>query len=80
MTDFAQAFQNDQNNISDAVERDRSAASQIIPSHSTKSHEFFDALGGIYSQKEFLSSIIRINTSSHKSQTNSSERKNVFVN
>ncbi len=25
MTDFAQAFQNDQNNISDAVQRDRSA-------------------------------------------------------
>ncbi len=30
MTYFAQAFQNDHNNISDAVERDRSAASQVI--------------------------------------------------
>ncbi len=36
----------------------------IAQSHMT----FFDALGGIYSQNEFLSSIIRINTSSHKSQ------------
>ncbi len=40
MTDFAQAFQNDHNNILDAVERDQSAASQIIPSHSAKSHDF----------------------------------------
>ncbi len=40
MTDFAQAFQNDQNNISDAVEPDQSAASQVIPSHSAKSHDF----------------------------------------
>ncbi len=38
MTDFAQAFQNDHNNISDAVERDQSAASEVIPSHSAKSH------------------------------------------
>ncbi len=49
MTDFAQAFQSDQNNISDAVQRDRSAASQVIPSHSAKSHDFFNAHGGIYS-------------------------------
>ncbi len=42
MTDFAQAFQNDHNNISDAVERDQSAAViQVIPSHSAKSHDFF---------------------------------------
>ncbi len=41
MTDFAQAFQNDHNNISDTVERDQSAASQVIPSHSAKSHDFF---------------------------------------
>ncbi len=41
MTDFAQAFQNDHNNISDTVERDQSAASQVIPSHSAKSHYFF---------------------------------------
>ncbi len=39
MTDFAQAFQNNHNNISDAVERDQSAASQVIPSHSVKSHD-----------------------------------------
>ncbi len=40
MTDFAQAFQNDHNNISDAVEQDHSAARQVIPSHSAKSHDF----------------------------------------
>jgi len=56
MTDFAQAFQNDQNNISDAVERDRSAASQV----SAKSHDFFDVHGGIYLLNAFPSPIIRI--------------------
>ncbi len=60
MTDFAQAFQNDQNNISDAVERDRSAASQVIPSHSAKSHDFFDVHGGIYLLNAFPSPIICI--------------------
>ncbi len=80
MTDFAQAFQNDQNNISDAVERDQSAASQVIPSHSAKSHYFFDALGRIYSQNAFPSPIICINLFSHKSKTTSSERKNFFAN
>ncbi len=40
MTDFAQALQNDHNNISDAVERDQSAANQVIPSHSAKPHDF----------------------------------------
>ncbi len=35
MTDFAQAFQNDQKNISDAVQQDRSAASPIAQSHMT---------------------------------------------
>ncbi len=59
MTDFAQAFQNDHNNISDAVERDQSAASQVIPSHSTRSHDFFDVLGGIYLQNAFPSPIIQ---------------------
>ncbi len=34
MTDFAQAFQNDHNNISDALEQDQSASSQVIQSHS----------------------------------------------
>ncbi len=56
MTDFTQAFQNDQNNIYRCSERDRSAGySQVIPSHSTKSHEFVDAHGGIYSVNVFPS-------------------------
>ncbi len=46
----------------------------IAQSHIT----FFDTLWGIYLQNAFLSSIIRINPSSHKSKTNSSERKNFF--
>ncbi len=76
MTDFAQTF----HNISDAVVRDRSAASQVIPSHSAKSHDFFDALGGIYSQNAFPSPFIRINPFSQKSKTTSSEHKNFFAN
>ncbi len=48
MTDFAQAFQNDHNNISDAVERDQSAAGQVIPFQCAKSHDFFDALEKIF--------------------------------
>ncbi len=32
-------------------ECDWSAASQVIPSHCAKSHDFFDAHGGIYSVK-----------------------------
>ncbi len=71
-TDFSQAFQN-HNNISDAVERDQSAASQVIPSHSAKSQYFLDALGGIYSQNAFPSPIIRINPFPHKSKTTSNE-------
>ncbi len=47
------------NNISDAVEQDQSTANQVILSHSTKSHYFFDELGGIYSQNAFLSPFIR---------------------
>ncbi len=54
-TDFSQAFQNDHNNISDAVERDQSVASQVIPSHSTKSHYFFDAHRGNYTVNLFPS-------------------------
>ncbi len=46
MTAFAQGFQN-YHNISDAMERDRSAGCHL-PSHSTKSHNFFDAQGEIY--------------------------------
>ncbi len=42
LIDFTQAFQNHHNNISDAVQRDRS-------------HDFFDAHGGIYSVKVFPS-------------------------
>ncbi len=52
MTDFAQAFKNN-HNISDAVEWDRLLVSQVLPSHSAKSHDFFEALGGIYSQNAF---------------------------
>ncbi len=58
---FDNTFQNDQNNISDTVERDRSAASQVILSHSAKSQDFFDALGRIYSQNAFPSPMIRMN-------------------
>ncbi len=47
------------NNISDAVEQDQSTANKVILSHSTKSHYFFDELGGIYSQNAFLSPFIR---------------------
>ncbi len=49
MTDFAQAFQNDHNNISDAVTEIGPLVCQVIPSHIAKSHDFFDALGCIYS-------------------------------
>ncbi len=56
MTDFAQAFQND-HNISDAVERDQSAAIvKLSPSHMS------------YSQNAFPSPIIRINPFSHFTQ------------
>ncbi len=68
MTDFAQAFQND-HNISDAVNEIGPLVSQAFPSHSTKSHDFFDALGGIYSQNAFPSPVICINPFSHKSKT-----------
>ncbi len=78
-TDFAQAFQND-HNISDAVEQDQSAANQVIPSHSAKSHYFFHALGESYSLNAFPSPIIRINPFSHKSKSTSSECKTVFAN
>ncbi len=39
----------------------RSAASQVIPPHSAKSHYLFDALGGIDSQNAFPSAVIHIN-------------------
>ncbi len=66
--------------MSDAVNESFPAVSQVIPSHSAKSHYFFDAIGGIYSQNAFPSPIIRINPFSHKSKTTSSERKNFFAN
>ncbi len=53
MTDFAQAFQNDHNNISDAVERDQSAASEVIPSHSAKSHFVWCAWRNLFLQNAF---------------------------
>ncbi len=52
-TDFAQAFQNDHNNISDDVNEISPLVSDVIPSHSTKSHDFFDAQGDIYSVNVF---------------------------
>ncbi len=54
--------------------------SQVLPSHSTKSHYSFDALGGIYLQNACPSPIIHINPFSHKSKTTSSEHKYFFVN
>ncbi len=60
MTDFAQAFQNDQNNISDAVNEIGPLVSQVIPSHSVKSHDFFDEHGGIYSINVFPSLCMHI--------------------
>ncbi len=80
MADFAQAFQNDHNKISDAVERDQSAAGQVIPFQCAKSHDFFDALEIIYSWNAFPFPIIRINTFLHKTKTTSSEHKNFFPN
>ncbi len=53
--------------------QDQSAASQFIWSHSAKSQDFFDALGGIYSQITFPSPIICIKPLSHMSKTTSSE-------
>ncbi len=55
MTDFAQAFHNDQNNISDAVNEISPLVSHVIPSHSAKSHDFFDAHRGVYSVNVFAS-------------------------
>ncbi len=45
MTDFVQAFQNDHNNISDAVNEIGLLVSQVILSHNAKSHDFFYAHG-----------------------------------
>ncbi len=63
--DFAPAFKNDHNNISDAVQQDRSA-SQVMPSHGAKSHYFFDAHRGLYLANAFPSPIICMNPFSHK--------------
>ncbi len=79
MTDFSQVFQNDHNSISDAVERDQSAASQVSRLRA-QSYMIFDALGGIYLQNAFPSSIIHINPFSYKSKTTSSEHKYFFAN
>ncbi len=49
MTDFAQAFQNNQNNISEAVQWFK-LFRPIVQSHRT-----FDARGGIYSVNVFPS-------------------------
>ncbi len=42
-TDFSQAFQNDHNHISDAVNDIGPLVSQVLPSHTKKSHDCFDA-------------------------------------
>ncbi len=68
MTGFVQVFQNHHNSISDDLQRDRSAG-QVLPSHSAKSQDFFNAGGGIHSANVFPSPIIHINTFSQKSKT-----------
>ncbi len=60
MTDFAQAFQNDHNNISDAMERYQSAASQVILSHNTVTLLFWCAW------RNLLSNYISISHYSHE--------------
>ncbi len=52
-TDFAQAFQNDQNNISDAVNEIGPLVSQDLPSHSGKSHDFLMRLEELNQQMCF---------------------------
>ncbi len=69
MTDFAQALQNDHNNISGAVQQDRSFKDI---------KDLFDVHGTIYSINAFPSPIIHINPFSHKSKNTSSERVNLF--
>ncbi len=67
MTDVAQAFQNDYNNTSDAVNEIGPLDSQVLPSHNAKSHDFFDAHGGIYSVNVFPSPLFTL-TLFHTSQ------------
>ncbi len=50
--------------------------SQVMPSHSAKQHDFFDACRGIYLQNAFPSSVIRINP---QSKTTSSKRNYLFI-
>ncbi len=54
--------------------------SQVMQSHSTKSHDVFERSCGIYSLNAFPSPIIHIKPFSHKSKTSSSERKSFFAN
>ncbi len=44
MTNYARAFKNNHNNISDTVQKDQSGYAVIC----AKSNDFFDAHGGIY--------------------------------
>ncbi len=54
LTDFPQAFQNDITTYKlDAVNEIGPLVSRVILSDSTKSHDFFDAHGGIYSVNVF---------------------------
>ncbi len=77
MTVFAQAFLNDHNNMSDAIKR--SVHSAAIPSRKAKSHDFFDALGGIYSQNAFPSPIIRITLCRTNQKAPQASVKNFFL-
>ncbi len=60
-------------------ERDRSAASQVIPSHSTKSHDFFNVNGGIYSVNVFPSKFMHIFSYRIKSLSYSIVRISFFM-
>ncbi len=77
LTDFARAFQNDHNNILDAVQQISPLVSQVMPSHSAKCN--FDVHGGIYSANAFPSPIICINPFSQKTKSISSERTFFFL-
>ncbi len=80
MTDFAWTFNNDHNNISDAVQQNQStgSSSYAAPLRNV-TWPFSDVHGGIYSANAFPSPIIRINTF-HISNTTSSERKKFYAN
>lgn len=75
MTDFALTFK-----ITITFQMPRNEIGPLVEfSHPiVQSHDFFKALGGIYSANVFPSPLIRMNPFSHKSKTTSSERKLLF--